>query len=415
MELQEVQLDVDDVQPGMYVSRLDREWLGTGFPLQGFEVQDTGDLQRLKACCRWVVVDALKSHAKARDALATLKPRAQTQVPRLEASRGEADYVAHDALPPMASELPAARAAVDTLGRLAVSVIDRLSEEGVVTQGEIRASVAPIVKSVIRQPEAAFWLLALQKHASGIYRHAVNCAAFATLLGRQLRLPEDRLVSLATGGLLLDLGLTRTPEHLAVRQDLSLHERACSDPGHVQRGLEMYHGITGGTDHVVEQMLRYHHERFDGTGFPQGVSGYAIPLPGRIAAIIDAYDAMVSAQPNRPALSQHDALQSLYRDRERLFQAELVECFMRAMSVYPIGTLVELNSGEVGIVMSQNPTRRLRPTLMLLTGADKRLRQHFKEVNLVVADRAGLPESALNIVRCLPVGAYGLDPTELYL
>lgn len=409
MELVEVQVDVDNLQPGMYVSRLDRDWLGTGFPLQGFLVRDAADIARLRAVSRQVYVDMVQSGREVRATLQTLQARQ-----RPPSAFGVGDAAPRGAAA-MKSELPQARAAVRGLSALAASMMERLRRDEVIAREEIAQAVEPIVRSVVRQPEAAFWLLTLQRHESRMYRHAVNCAALAALLGRQLQMPEQVLVSLATGGLLFDLGLTRMPEHLRDQAELSVAQRAASDPGHVVRGLEMYRNVSGGSDEIVDEMLRYHHERIDGSGYPLAMSGNAIPLPARIAAIIDVYDDLVTVAPQRDALSQHDALQTLYRGRDRLFQAELVEQFMQAMSIYPVGSLVELSSGEVAIVMSQNPARRLRPTLMLLTDATKGLLGHFRELDLMVADRAGLPESGLSIVRGLPVGAYGLDPTELYL
>jgi hypothetical protein len=162
-------------------------------------------------------------------------------------------------------------------------------------------------------------------------------------------------------------------------------------------------------------MLRHHHERHDGSGYPQGLAADAIPLHARIAGIVDSYDAMITTRPFREALSRHDALQRMYRERGRLYQDELIEEFMQSLGVYPVGSLVELSSGEVAIVMGQNPTRRLRPSLMLLTDANKSLRSHFEPLDLMMADKARLPQSELRIMRGLQAGAYGLEPSELYL
>jgi hypothetical protein len=162
-------------------------------------------------------------------------------------------------------------------------------------------------------------------------------------------------------------------------------------------------------------MLLHHHERHDGSGYPNGLAGSDIPLYARIAGIVDTYDALISPRPWRAALSRHDALQAMYRERGRLFQDELIEQFMQCLGVYPVGSLVELSSGEVAIVMAQNPTRRLRPVLMLLTDTAKKIRSHFEPLDLMIADRARLPQAALKIVRGLEAGAYGLEPTELYL
>ena len=105
----------------------------------------------------------------------------------------------------------------------------------------------------------------------------------------------------------------------------------------------------------------------------------------------------------------------LYRERGHLYQPELVEQFVQCLGVYPVGTLVELSTGEVGIVMAQNPTRRLRPKLMLLTNPDKRLRENFLSLDLLTMRYGEVEDSDVHIVRSLDPGAYGLEPTELYL
>jgi HD domain len=162
-------------------------------------------------------------------------------------------------------------------------------------------------------------------------------------------------------------------------------------------------------------MLKTHHERYDGSGYPCGLSRNQIPLFGRIAGIVDSYDAMTSERPYRAAISAHEALQEIYRQRDILYQRDIVEQFMQCLSVYPIGSLVELNSGEVAIVMALNPARRLRPRIMLLTTPDKKLRTAFEEIDLYAYTHHPGQSLLLEVVATLERGAYGIDPTELYL
>jgi hypothetical protein len=136
---------------------------------------------------------------------------------------------------------------------------------------------------------------------------------------------------------------------------------------------------------------------------------------GAIAAIIDTFDALTARRPYAEAVSPSAALNMLYKWRGQFFDAELVEQFIRCIGIFPLGSVVELNTGEVGIVMAQNPTRRLRPKLMLLTSADKRLRENFQSLDLLTMRYGDMEESDVHIVRSLDPGAYGLEPTELYL
>lgn len=402
MQVEERQIDVEQLRAGMFVCRLDRDWIETPFLLQGFLVEGEQDIAQLRRYCRYVFIDVEKSvdpgsgpsGAGAR-ATAIGAPAARMQVDVLAA-------------------VPDAAQAVERAAIGVAEIHAILREGGTVDRRHADAVVEPILGSLARHPDAFFWLQALRRHDDYAYGHAVNCSALSIALGRQLGLDDAALRDIAAGCLLMDIGMTRVPREILTKPGpLSDAEREIVR-SHVATGVRLY-AASGLQDVAVVEIIAGHHERHDGTGYPTGVAGADLPLYCRIAGLVDSYDAMVSDRPYRKALSGHDVLQQLYRQRERTFQAELIEQFMQCMGIYPVGSLVELDSGEVAIVMAQNRVRRLRPTLMLLTDALKQLREQFLPVDLMLADRAGLPESRLKIVRGLEPGAYGLDPCELYL
>ena len=121
---------------------------------------------------------------------------------------------------------------------------------------------------------------------------------------------------------------------------------------------------------------------------------------------------MTSERPYAPAMPRHDALQELDRGRDTLYHGEMVEQFISCLGVYPTGSLVELSSGEVAVVMSQNPSRRLRPRIMLLSDRDKRLRDSFRVVDLMDAAADG---TRLDIRRPVTAAEFDIDLTGLYL
>ena len=124
---------------------------------------------------------------------------------------------------------------------------------------------------------------------------------------------------------------------------------------------------------------------------------------------------MTNDRPYRKALAQHAALQQLYLSRSTLFQAELVEQFMSCLGVYPTGSLVELNTGEVAVVMAQNQARRLRPRIMVLTNAEKTFDSRLQTFDLMMQVSASDSGEPSFIVRALERNAYGLDLTNLFL
>ena len=410
MLIEEHKVEVDRLKVGMFVSRLDRDWMETPFLLQGFLVESDDDIAQLRRYCAHVYIDVEKSIGDTSLDLLLLDDHDRTASDPPQRKPGAPYPVTAS----VTEEIPRAADAVERISDSAVAIIDALRAGDTVDHVQVAAAVEPVVASLVRNPDAFFWLQALRKHGDYAYAHAVDCCALAVALGRQLGLPEGTLRDVAMGGLLMDIGMTSIPSSLLLKPGpLTEAERAAMRE-HVGVGEVLYR--RSGMDHgIILEMLLHHHERHDGSGYPHGLAGNDIPLYARIAGIVDTYDAMISPRPWRAVLSRHDALQAMYRERGRLFQDELLEQFMQCLGVYPVGSLVELSSGEVAIVMAQNPTRRLRPVLMLLTDAAKKIRSHFEQLDLMIADRAQLPQAALKIMRSLEAGAYGLEPTELYL
>lgn len=409
MLIEEHKVEVDRLRIGMFVSRLDCDWTETPFPLQGFAIGSDEDIAQLRRYCAHVYIDVEKGIGDTGLGLSLLDDRGAAMPPPRREPGAPYPLIAS-----VTEEIPRAADAVERISASAVAIVDAFREGETVDHARVAAAVEPVVASLVRNPDAFFWLQALRKHGDYAYAHAVDCCALAVALGRQLGLPEPVLRDIAAGGLLMDIGMTSVSSAVLLKPGPLTEAERAAMRGHVDAGGALYHRSGMGQEIILE-MLLHHHERHDGSGYPHGLAGSDIPLYARIAGIVDTYDAMISSRPWRAALSRHDALQAMYRERDRLFQDELIEQFMQCLGVYPVGSLVELSNGEVAIVMAQNPTRRLRPVLMLLTDAAKRIRSHFEPLDLMIADRARLPQAALKIVRGLEAGAYGLEPTELYL
>ena len=161
-------------------------------------------------------------------------------------------------------------------------------------------------------------------------------------------------------------------------------------------------------------MVATHHERHDGSGYPAGLEGVGIPLFGRIAGLIDSYDAMITPRPYAQCRTSFEAMQELADLKDSLFQGTLVEQFMQAVGLFPTGSVVQLNSGEVGVIVKQNTARRLRPKVVVILDGDGK-----RYDSLVLIDLAKYtPEtgkSDLWISQELEPGAHGIQPDEYFL
>lgn len=404
MDLVEKQFAVDHLKMGMYVNRLDRDWLGTPFPIQGFFVSSVDDVEILRRYCKHVFVDVERRPGPA-------EARSQGSPPsRLDGLRNKVRYTDTATF---SDELPRARAASENATAIAGRIIEDLRAGNKLSAERVQDAVGPIVASVLRNADAFFWISSLLRRDSYLYSHAVNCSAMAAALGRHMGFPEDVLMNLATGGLLLDVGKVELSEEVLKAPDQLKEEVFWAVKKHVQSSLRIM-AEAGIHNADVQDMVRSHHERFDGSGYPDKLSGTRIPLFGRMAAVIDSFDAMTSDRAHQSAQSRHAALQQIYRSHDTLYQRDIAEQFLQCMSIYPTGSLVELSTGEIGIVVAQNQSRRLRPRVMLLLDRDKKPYARYPVLDLLAHNDKN-PAQPLDIVASPEPGAYGIDPTELYM
>ncbi|GAB2494949.1 HD-GYP domain-containing protein [Arenimonas alkanexedens] len=404
MALEERQILVGLLEKGMFVSRLDRDWVGTPFPFQGFHVATDKDIELLAEYCSSVFIDVIKSSVPARR-LQILSRSSTTFPPRTHEYRNSVE---------LQDEMPRAREAHTQARKLAERLEADVRSSRRLIAGDIQDAIEPMVESLIRNVDAFFWLMALLSRDDYAYSHAVHCSALAAAFGRHLALPRETLSDLATGGMLLDIGKASLPEESFKHPGPLSPEARALMRGHVAEGLKVFDesGLKGAW---ARDILAGHHERHDGSGYPNSLKGDQIPLAARMGGIIDSYDAICSDRPHAKGTSRHAALQTIYRAGETLYQGEVVEQFLQCLCVYPTGSLVELSSGEVGIVLAQNQARRLRPRVMLLLDADKRSYSPYRDIDLMAVEHQAGGRTAVRIVASLEPGAHGLDPSALFL
>ncbi|MCK4711032.1 MAG: HD domain-containing protein, partial [Gammaproteobacteria bacterium] len=244
----------------------------------------------------------------------------------------------------------------------------------------------------------------------------LGSSVWCTSFGRHLGLEKPAIETLSLGGLLLDIGKSKLPgEFLTLIRELTPAELRVMQK-HVQFGEKIISeankdSIDQQKYNDVKQMITEHHERSDGSGYPKAIENKDISFFGRMAGIVDSFDAMTSERPymSSEPLSPNNAVNELYSLRGSKFQTELIEQFIQTVGIYPTGSLVELNTGAVGVVVSINNLRRLRPTIMLILDENKESLPVLKELNLdkVSNDTA--------IAHGLASGVYNIDIAELFL
>jgi len=175
---------------------------------------------------------------------------------------------------------------------------------------------------------------------------------------------------------------------------------------HIEHGLVILEDSYLPSDIIAA--VHYHHERFNGCGYPDQLAGTDVPLYARIAGIVDCYDAMTSPRYYATPIPHSEAILKLAGWRARLFQKELVDTFIQAIGLYPPGSLVELTNGEVAVVSDYRAGMGRKPKLTVILDVNKRRLTHKKVISITGK------EGTIDIARNLPPDAYNLDPEALF-
>lgn len=394
MAIKQVKVDVNELTIGMYVSGLDRPWSQTPFPLQGFYLRDLGEINQLKALCHYVYIDVEKGRGPISANLKTIAAPTKKTTTRervnsftetlapLKIQRG-----LYRDITPLQREVKQARQLHQKVYGAVVEVMEQLEKNQFddLSLGETKRVASEMVDSVVRNPDAFTWLSRVQEKDEYTYSHAVRSSVWAILFGRHIGLPKRDLDVLAMGVLLKDVGKVMLDAALITNLDRSAEEEALYE-SFVELGCEILRKTQGVEPRVIA-VVKTHCERLNGTGFPHGLSGDKIPLLGKIAGIVTYYDHVTNPRGSRDPIAPSKAVAKLYELRNIQFQEELVVEFIRAIGLYPTGTLVELSTGEVAVVVEQNFERRLKPKVIVVLDTLKQPLSEYLLLDLAEDDK----------------------------
>jgi HD-GYP domain-containing protein (c-di-GMP phosphodiesterase class II) len=352
---------VGELKLGMYVAELDRPWTETPFKFQGFVLDSAEQIEILQRHCRVVFVDPDRSELVGR-----LRDNTQP-ISVVDLSRTKVAKYVEQA--PIEREYPSA------IGRhkvthvaLRESVMAPLSAGETLDAARVNEAVAGLTESVLRNPDAMLLFSQLKEKGDYLHAHALDCSVYMTVFGRFLEMSPEDVALLGHLGLLQDVGKVRVPTGLLEKRERVTEAELVVLRRHVEHSAD----ILRDTPHLparLPELALLHHERHDGSGYPNKLRGKEIGLFGAIAGIVDTFAALTLRRPYAEALAPSTALSILYKHRGTLFDGYLVEQFIRCIGIFPIGSVVELNSGETGIVIAQNLAKRLQPRVMVIRDA----------------------------------------------
>lgn len=388
---------INQLLPGMKVAKTDVGWEKVRYWQGPFTIQTANDIVRLFETCKSVFIEIEGSNSSENatdDKTTSVTSKTQSPAPVAEEKQAVTKAIAAQA--PAKPTLVKTESTKEVLQRkisveFAVAsyhnTLNELSECFTklklgqdIDDKPLQESVKNLTLSSMAHPETLSMICNLKENNQSLEQKSLDVAVLSLMFGQALGMKGKALHRLAMAALLHDIGMLKIPDEiLNQKQTLSVRQRQLIQK-HVELGCSILKHHPG-LSHL-RSIIAFHHERHDGNGYPSRISGRKIPLEARILSIVTTYEALTR---NRHFSEQHTtthALSKLYALRNKAFDGSLVEQFIKALGVYPVGTLVKLNNGYTGLVTEINLSHRSRPVVQLLYKPDGRTLNNGSNLDL---------------------------------
>ena len=253
----------------------------------------------------------------------------------------------------------------------------------------LAAVAEEMVDTMFTHGDAMLCLARIRAKDAYLMEHSMNVAILLANFGRYLGLERSVLKELTLGGLLHDVGKIMTPDEVLNKPGKLTDEEFGVMRQHVVHSYDILSNTAGITPTMLE-VAANHHERLDGTGYPQRLKGDQLSLYTRMSGIVDVYDAVTADRVYKQGMPPTQAFRILLKGINQHFDAELVTKFIKCMGVYPVGTLVQLSNQRLAVVMQRNEQQPLKPMVKVIYHATQR---HYLEVQWLDLARNGGQES----------------------
>jgi HD-GYP domain-containing protein (c-di-GMP phosphodiesterase class II) len=384
-------IPVSLLEPGMYVSDFNAGWLQHPFALNSMMLDTEADVAKVRAAgIREVFIDTERGRSIG-DHVPTAVEAARETTAAVQQLAESARPLAPEPRTSLAEEMMKARSAFTEATKIIRSLMEDIRLGHQVEIATTRPTVEKITSSVLRNSNAMMTMRRLKSIDDYTFLHSVSVCAMLVSFAKVVDMEIGSIHDIALGGLIHDVGKMRVVKAVLNKPADLTEEEFIHMKSHVVLGSDLMRQMPG-VPLLALEPLELHHERFDGGGYPHNLKGEQISVVGRMSAIVDVYDAITSNRVYRKGISPAVAVQKLFEWSKHHFDPAMVQLFLKSVGIYPVGSLVRLESGRIGVVLAQSESSLLTPLVRVMYDGK---RKHY------------LPPEDVDLSR--PMGSGGAD------